>query len=328
MLVTGGAGFLGTWLVQRLIAEGASVTVLQRDIDPTGRFATEGVAEQCTVVHADVSDYDAVLATLNEHEPDTIFHLAAQAIVGIANRSPLSTFESNIRGTYALLEACRARGVLGEAPARIVVASTDHAYGGHKNLPYREDYALVPRFPYDVSKACADMIARCYATRYEMPVAVTRLANLYGGGDRNWSRIVPDTARALIEGRRPVIRSDGTPERDFLYVEDAVDVYLAIAASLDDPAYHGRAWNAGWGVGVPMLDLVRRTIAAAGQSVEPDIRGKGKPHAEIDSQYLDATAIRTELGWEPRTDLDAGLAKAYAWYADHLSSATPEAAVR
>jgi CDP-glucose 4,6-dehydratase len=320
VLVTGGAGFLGTWLVERLVREGARVVVVRRAVDPAGRFVAEGIEQRCTVAEADVTDYEALLGILNEHSPSTVFHLAAQPIVGKANRSPHSTFESNVRGAYTLLEACRARGVVGSPLERIVVASTDHAYGSHEDLPYREDYALVPDFPYDVSKACADMIARCYAQRYELPIAVTRLANLYGGGDRNFSRIVPDTARALIEGRRPVIRSDGTPERDFLYVEDAVEAYLAIATSLDDPALHGRAWNAGWGRPVAMIDIVRRLIAAAGKDVEPDVRGAGKPRAEIDRQFLDATAIRTELGWEPRFDLDAGLARTYAWYEGHLAA--------
>jgi CDP-glucose 4,6-dehydratase len=271
------------------------------------------------VVQADVTDYEAVLGILNQHEVEAVFHLAAQPIVGRAHRSPLSTFESNVRGTYALLEACRSRGVVGAPLRRIVVASTDHAYGSQGDLPYREEYQLSPTFPYDVSKACADMIARCYASRYGLPVAVTRLANLYGGGDRNWSRIVPDTARALIEGRRPLLRSDGSPERDFIYVEDAVNVYLTVAASLDDPSFHGRAWNAGWGEPVQMLEIVRRLIAASGKDVEPEVRGAGTPPAEIDRLYMDATAIRTELGWQPRFDLDSGLARTYAWYEDHLA---------
>jgi CDP-glucose 4,6-dehydratase len=327
VLVTGGAGFLGAWLVERLVDEGAEVVVARRDCDPASRFTSEGIEARCSVAHADVTDYDAVLSILNDHDVQAVFHLAAQPIVPMANRSPLSTFESNVRGTYALLEACRARGVIGSPLDRIVVASTDHAYGTHENLPYREDYQLIPSFPYDVSKACADMIARCYAERYALPIAVTRLANLYGGGDRNWSRIVPDTARALVEGRPLIIRSDGTPERDFLYVEDAVEAYLAIAASLDDPAFYGRAWNAGWGKPIAMLDLVRRMIGAAGKRMEPEVQGVGTPHAEIDRQFLDASAIRAELGWEPRFDLDAGLARAYAWYEDHLSatSANPAA---
>ena len=204
---------------------------LRRDFDPEARFRTEGVEERCTLALADLTDHDALVRVLNEHEVDEVFHLAAQTIVGTANRSPLATWEANVRGTYTLLEACRSLGTV----RRVVVASSDKAYGDHDELPYREDFALQPRYPYDVSKACTDLIARSYANTYDLPVAVTRLANLYGPGDLNWSRIIPDSARALARGERPVIRSDGSPERDYLYVEDAVDAYLAIGASLDRP---------------------------------------------------------------------------------------------
>jgi CDP-glucose 4,6-dehydratase len=245
-----------------------------------------------------------------------VFHLAAQTIVGTANRSPLSTWEANVRGTWCLLEACRTLGSV----SRVVVASSDKAYGSHEELPYREDFPLQPKHPYDVSKACADLIARSYASTYGMRVAVTRLANVYGPGDLNWSRIVPDTARALAHGERPVIRSDGTPERDYLYVEDAVDAYLAVADSLDKPAMSGRAWNVGWGRPVRVLDLVRTLTSVSGVPVEPDIRGEGVPPGEIERQYLDSTAIREELGWEPAWELEDGLRAAWQWYREHLGS--------
>jgi CDP-glucose 4,6-dehydratase len=319
VLVTGAQGFIGAWLAERLLDEGARVVAPLRDVDPGSRFRVEGIAGRCEVVQADVSDYESVLAILNEYAPKAVFHLAAQPIVGIANRAPHSTFESNVGGTYTLLEACRARGTLGDAPERIVVASSDHAYGAQDELPFREDFGLRALYPYDVSKACTDMIARCYATTYDMPVAVTRLANVYGGGDENWSRIVPDTSRALVEGRRPVIRSDGTPERDYMYVKDAVDVYLTVAASLDDPALWGRAWNAGHGKPVSVLEVVRRLTAVSGKELEPDVRGRGTPDGEIDRQYIDPTAIRVELGWTPTWDLEDGLAEAYAWYERYLS---------
>src|SRR5581483_3825448 len=244
--------------------------------------------------------------------------LAAQTIVGTANRSPLSTFDTNVRGTYTLLDACRASGVVGDPVRAIVVASSDKAYGEHQELPYREDFALEPRYPYDVSKACTDLIARSYAATYGMPVAVTRLANVYGGGDFNFSRIVPDTIRALTRGERPVIRSDGTPERDYLYVEDAVDAYLAVLDSLADARRHGRAWNAGNGRPVSVRALVDALIAAAGADVEPEIRGEGTPAGEIDRQWLDSGAIRAELGWEPRWELERGLAETHRWYVQHL----------
>jgi CDP-glucose 4,6-dehydratase len=263
-----------------------------------------------------MTDHDALVRVLNEHEVSDVFHLAAQTIVGTANRSPLGTWEANVRGTWCLLEACRTLGSV----QRVVVASSDKAYGSHDELPYREDFPLKPVFPYDVSKAAADLVARSYAETYGMRVAVTRLANVYGPGDLNWSRIVPDTARALARAERPVIRSDGTPERDYLYVEDAVDAYLAIAASLDRPELSGRAWNAGWGKPVSVLDVVRTLISVSGVQVEPDVRGSGTPAGEIDRQYLDSSAIRGELGWEPKWDLERGLGAAWEWYRAHLAS--------
>jgi CDP-glucose 4,6-dehydratase len=289
---------------------------LRRDADPGARFVTDGIEPRCIVALADLSDYEALVRVLNEYEVRTVHHLGAQTIVGTAVRSPLATFDANVRGTYALLEACRS---LGEgAVERIVVASSDKAYGAHHELPYREDFALQAIYPYDVSKACVDLIARSYAVTYALPVAVTRFANVYGPGDVNWSRLVPDTARALARGERPLIRSDGTPERDYLYLDDAVEAYLLVAASLDRPEFRGRAWNAGWGTGVSVLELVQRLIAVSGRELEPDIRGAGVPHAEIDRQFIDSTAIRTELGWEPRVGLDEGLRRAWDWYLARL----------
>jgi len=321
VLVTGAQGFIGSWLVERLLEEGARVVATRRDVDPRSRFRREGIEKRCDVVEVDVLDGKKLASILQEHQVRAVFHLAAQPIVPIANRSPLSTYESNVRGAYTVLESCRAAREGGMPIERIVVASTDHAYGAHDALPYREDFALRAVYPYDVSKACTDMIARCYADTYELPVAVTRLANTYGGGDRNWSRIVPETARAIARGKRPVIRSDGTPERDFLYVRDAVEVYLAVARSLDRRELWGRAWNAGRGKPVSVLELVRRLIAVSGKRVDPEVRGKGTPHGEIDRQYLDSTAIRSELGWLPRWTLDRGLAETYAWYEGQLKSA-------
>jgi CDP-glucose 4,6-dehydratase len=292
------------------------VVALRRDVEPESRFRREGIEERCTLALADLTDHDALVRVLNEHEVAEVFHLAAQAVVAKANRSPLGSWEANVRGTYTLLEACRTLGTV----RRLVVASSDKAYGSHDELPYREDFALRPCHPYDVSKACADLIARSYARSYGLPLAVTRLANVYGPGDLNWSRIVPDTARALARGERPVIRSDGTPERDYLYVEDAVDAYLAVAASLDRPELRGRAWNAGCGRPVPVVELVRTLISVSGVPVEPEIRGEGVPAGEIDRQYLDSTAIREELGWEPRWELERGLRAAWEWYRERLGS--------
>ena len=319
VLVTGAQGFVGSWLAERLLDAGAEVVSLRRDVEPEARFRTDGIEQRCAIAQGDVTDYESMVRILNEHGVSAVFHLAAQTIVGTANRSPLSTFETNVRGTYVLLEACRAVGVLGGSIAEVVVASSDKAYGDHEQLPYREDFPLLPRYPYDVSKACTDMIARSYAVTYDLPVAVTRLANVYGGGDMNWSRIVPGTARALAAGSTPVIRSDGSPERDYLYVEDAVEVYLTVAASLAQPELRGRAWNAGTGIPVSAREIVDRLTAVSGVAVEPDVQGTGTPHGEIDRQYLDSAAIREQLGWAPSYDLDQGLAATWAWYERHLS---------
>jgi len=313
VLVTGAQGFIGSWLTERLLDRGADVAVPQRDDPARSRFQSEGLDRRCQLVQADVTDFQAMLRILLEHRVSAVFHLAAQAIVGIANAAPLSTFETNVRGTYTVLEACRVARGDGVPIERIIVASSDKAYG-EADLPYREDGPLEPRYPYDVSKASADMIARSFACTFAMPVAVTSLANVYGGGDLNFDRLVPDTTRALLRGARPVLRSDGTSERDFIYVEDAVDAYLAVAASLSQPELYGRAWNAGSGRSYPVLQVVEELINVSGREVEPDIRGCGTPHGEIDRQLLDATMIREQLGWQPRWNLRRGLEATYRWY--------------
>ena len=303
--------------MERLLARGDEVVVLSRSDLVGSRFDSDGLRERCTLVEGDLTSLDGAFA---EHRPEVIYHLAAQTQVGEANRSPLGTWETNIRGTYLLMEAVRAY----DSSTQVVVASSDKAYGSHDELPYREDFALKPSYPYDVSKAATDMIARSYAVTYDMPVAVTRLANVYGPGDVNWARLVPDTARALLRGERPVIRSDGTPERDYIYVEDAADAYLAVAGSLADRANWGRAWNAGWGEPHSVLEVVERLIAISGRELEPDVQGAGVPHGEIDRQFLDSTAIREELGWAPRWDLDSGLRAAWQWYERTLAHGSQE----
>jgi len=316
-LVTGAQGFIGSWLAERLLDEGAEVVALRRDAPALSRFRIAELEERCDVVQGDLDDYEALLRILNEHSVNLVFHLAAQTIVGTANRSPLSTFETNVKGTYTLLEACRALGVVGDPLDAVVVASSDKAYGEHEDLPYREDHALEPRYPYDVSKACTDLIARSYAYGFDLPVAVTRLANVYGGGDFNFSRIVPDTVRALIRGERPVIRSDGTPERDYLYVEDAVGAYLAITDGIDAGVAAGEAFNAGSGRPRSVLDLVRTIARVAGSDVEPEICGSGTPNAEIDRQYVDISKIRERCGWAPSVELDDGVGRTIEWYRSH-----------
>ena len=308
VFVTGGYGLLGTWLVRALLERGDRVVVLRRDEPSALVLRAEGLEERCEVVPGDVCDAATLERALAEYEVDTVFHLAAQTLVGTANRSPVATFETNVRGTWLLLEACRRLEV-----ARVVVAASDKAYGPSRELPYREEHPLQARFPYDVSKAATDLIARSYFHTYGLPVAVTRFANLYGGGDLNFSRLVPEAVAAAIQGRPPVIRSDGTPERDFLYVEDAAEAYLDIAGALGDGAA-GQAFNAGSGTPRSVLDVVSLVCEIAGADVAPDVRGAGAPHGEIDRQYVDATKLHRLTGWEPRHDLEAGLGKTVDWY--------------
>lgn len=315
VLFTGAQGFIGSWVAERLLDEGAEVFVLDRPPADPSRFLLRGLHERCAAVAADLLDVESLRAALEEHGVQAVFHLAASAIVGSAAASPLATYETNVRGTWSLLEACRTAS---EPPRRIVVASTDKAYGAHEQLPYRESHALRPRYPYDVSKACADMIARSYADTFGLPVAVTRFGNVFGGGDFNFSRVIPGTIRALLAGERPVIRSSGLLERDFLYAEDAASAYLAIGASLDRPELRGRAWNASIGQAVSVLEIVRRLIAIAGADVEPDVRGEGTPHGELTAQWLDSGALARQLGWTPEWDLQSGLQETYRWYAREL----------
>ncbi len=313
VFVTGAYGLLGGWLVKALVHHGARVTVLKRDAVNASALVLEGTERLVNVVHGDVSDAALLERALGEYEIDTVFHLAAQAIVGVANRGPASTFETNIRGTWLMLEACRHAGV-----ARTIVASSDKAYGAHDELPYREPFALQPHYPYDVSKAAADLIARSYWHTFGLPVAVTRFANLYGGGDFNFSRLVPEAIVAAIERRAPVIRSDGTPQRDFLYVEEAVEAYLAISDLIDAGRGAGEAFNAGPGEPRSVLEVVELICELAGTGVAPDVRGTSTPGGEIDRQWVDATKLRAAAGWEPKVDLEDGLRRTIAWYREHL----------
>lgn len=321
--VTGAYGLLGGWLVKRLLAEGATVTVLRRDSVADSALVAEGTERRVNVVHGDVTDAPLLERALGEYEVDTVFHLAAQAIVPVANRSPLSTFETNIRGTWTMLEACRHAGI-----KRTIVASSDKAYGAQDELPYRETLPLKPTYPYDVSKAAADLLARSYWHTFGLPVAVTRFANLYGGGDFNFSRLVPEATVAAIERRAPVIRSDGSPERDFLYVEDAVDAYLAICDLLDDGGGRGagEAFNAGGGKPHSVRSVVELICALAGTGVTPDIRGSGTPSGEISRQWVDASKLRELTGWAPRVGLEEGLGRTLAWYRRHLPQSASAAA--
>jgi CDP-glucose 4,6-dehydratase len=311
-LVTGARGFAASWLAKALLEHGAEVTSVDREgSSPTG-LELLGIASEVNDVVADLRDRDAVGELLRSNRIDSVFHLAAQALVGDANASPVPTFETNVEGTWVLLEACREAEV-----GRVVVASSDKAYGPHDQLPYTEDSALQPVFPYDVSKAATDLIARSYWHTYRLPVAVTRFANLYGGGDRNFSRLIPETATAVLDGRRPIIRSDGSPERDFLYVEDAARAYLAIADALGEERAAGEAFNAGWGRPHSVREVVDLICELGPNDVDPDYRGAGNPSGEIDRQYLDSTKIRERIGWRPEVELREGLWKTLEWYGAH-----------
>ena len=311
-MVTGGRGFAGSWIARALLASGAEVTSFDRGgIEPSGLELLE-IGGEVNDVTGDLRDRDQVLSALRENSVDAVFHLAAQPIVGDANASPIPTFETNIQGTWVLLENCREAGV-----EVTVVASSDKAYGPHDELPYTEDSALQPIYPYDVSKAATDLIARSYWHTHGLPVAVTRLANIYGGGDRNFSRLIPETVSAVLDGRRPVIRSDGSPERDFLYVEDAASAYLAIAEALAGGRGCGEAFNAGWGRPHPVREVVDLICELESGEIEADYRGAGNPSGEIDRQYLDSAKIRAEIGWEPSVELREGLGRTLGWYREH-----------
>jgi CDP-glucose 4,6-dehydratase len=309
VLVTGAYGLLGSWLVKALLEGGARVTVIRRATPARSALTLMGLGDRFNVVHGDICTEGLTERALAEYEVDTVFHLAAQTLVPTANRSPMSTFETNMRGTWLLLEACRRHGV-----ERVIVAASDKAYGPSTDLPYRETHALAPLYPYDVSKAATDLLTRSYWHTWQLPVAVTRFANLYGGGDLNGSRLIPEAVTAALAGRRPIVRSDGSPERDFLYVEDAVGAYLAIFSALGRGEGRGEAFNAGGGSPHRVLDVVELICRLAGTDVTPDIRGAGTPAGEIDRQWVDYGKLHGLTGWQPRVPLEEGLARTLEWY--------------
>lgn len=311
--VTGATGLVGSWLVRRLVERGAAVVCLVRDWVPQSELLRDRLLERVAVVRGDVRDQALVERALGEYEIDTAIHLAAQTIVPIANRNPVSTFESNIGGTWALLEACRRSPLV----KQIVVASSDKAYGDHDVLPYAEDAPLQGRHPYDVSKSCADLIAQSYALSFELPVAITRCGNFYGGGDLNWNRLVPGTIRSILRGQRPAIRSDGTYVRDYFYVEDGAAAYLLLAEKLaGDPALRGQAFNFSNEMQVTVSQLVERILQLMKSSLEPDVRNEVR--REIRHQYLSAEKARRMLGWKPEFTLEQGLSRTIDWYRAHL----------
>jgi CDP-glucose 4,6-dehydratase len=312
--VTGATGLVGGWLVRRLLAAGADVICLVRDWVPQSQLIRDRLVDRVKLVRGDVRDQAELERALGEYEIVTVFHLAAQTIVGIANRNPVSTFETNIQGTWALLEACRRSPTV----KQVVLASSDKAYGDQDQLPYDEGTPLQGTHPYDVSKSAADLIGSTYAVSYRSPVVITRCGNFYGGGDLNWNRIVPGTIRSVLRGQRPVIRSDGKFIRDYFYVEDGANAYIRLAEALAArPELAGQAFNFSNEIQVTVLDLVRRILRVMDSNLEPDVRNEASN--EIIHQYLSAAKARRELGWSPLFDLEKGLAATVAWYQDFLA---------
>ena len=312
--VTGATGLVGSWLVRRLVQAGAQVVCLLRDWVPQSELVRSRQIEQVTVVRGDIRERAVLERSLGEYEIDTVIHLAAQTIVPIANRNPLSTFETNIAGTWNLLEACRRSPQV----RQVVIASSDKAYGDQEILPYDENTPLRGQHPYDVSKSAADLIAQTYAVSYQLPVVVTRCGNFYGGGDLNWNRIVPGTIRSVIRGQAPVIRSDGNFVRDYFYVEDGAAAYMLLAEQLATyPELRGEAFNFSYGNQLTVLELTRRILSLMGSDLQPEIRNEAVN--EIRKQYLNADKARQSLGWSPLFTLEDGLQKTIAWYRDFLS---------
>jgi CDP-glucose 4,6-dehydratase len=312
-LVTGATGLVGGWLVRRLVEANADVVCLIRDWVPQSEIARANLIERVKVVRGDVRDQPTLERALGEYEIDTVIHLAAQTIVTIANRNPVSTWETNVQGTWALLEACRRTPTI----KQIVMASSDKAYGESDYLPYDEDTPLRGRHPYDASKSCSDIISQTYAATYRLPLVITRCGNFYGGGDLNWNRIVPGTIRSIIREQRPVIRSDGQYVRDYFYVEDGAAAYMLLAERLaEDPALAGRAFNFSNEIQMTVLEITERILQLMSSTLKPDVRNEATN--EILHQYLSAASARRDLNWRPLFTLDEGLQKTIDWYRSFL----------
>ena len=314
VFVTGATGLLGGWLVKRLVEQGANVIGLVRDWEPHSELFRTGLGDRVTIVRGDVCDQALLERALGEYEIETVFHLAAQTIVPIANRNPVSTFQTNVGGTWTLLEACRRSPLV----KQIVLASSDKAYGDHGGASYSEAAALQGRHPYDVSKSCADLLGQSYAASFDLPVAITRCGNFYGGGDLNWNRLVPGTIRSVLRGQRPVIRSDGSLVRDYLYVEDGAAAYLLLAEKLAaTPSLRGEAFNFSNQQPLAVRELVDRILRLMKSDLEPELLNQAQ--REIPQQRLSAEKARRVLGWEPGFSLDRGLERAIDWYRARLA---------
>jgi len=316
VFVTGATGLLGSHLTEELLARGARVTVLVRDWVPDSRAVSSALLPRCQVIRGELEDHPTLLRVLNEYEIDTVFHLGAQTIVGTASRSAMSTFEANIRGSWCLLEAAKQNS---PRIQRVIVASSDKAYGSHDTLPYTEDAPLQGRFPYDVSKSCTDLISFSYWHTYQVPIAVTRCGNLFGAGDLNFNRLIPGTIRSALQNERPVIRSDGTFVRDYFYVRDAVDAYLQLAEHMPQDGITGEAFNFGTETPLNVIEVVDRIMRVMGVSdLAPDIRNEATH--EIPAQFLDCRKARARMNWHPRFTFEDGLAETVAWYREWLAA--------
>jgi CDP-glucose 4,6-dehydratase len=314
VFVTGATGLVGGWLVRKLISQGADVVCLVRDWVPQSELTQSNLIEKVKVVRGDVRDQELLERILGEYEINTVIHLAAQTIVTIANRNPVSTFETNIGGTWSLLEACRRSPKVGQ----IVLASSDKAYGDQTTLPYNEETPLQGQHPYDVSKSCADLIAHTYAESFGLPIAVTRCGNFYGGGDLNWNRIIPGTIRSILRGQRPIIRSDGLYVRDYFYVEDGAAAYMLLAEKLaENPDLKGEAFNFSNEIQVTVIDLVSKILKLTQSDLKPEILNETSN--EIRHQYLSAKKARELLEWKPLFTLDDGLKRTLEWYKNHFA---------
>jgi CDP-glucose 4,6-dehydratase len=318
VLVTGATGIVGSWLCAELVRRGAHVVAFVLDDDPLTMFYSEGTARRCAIVRGNLQRYEDCARAINGREVEVVFHLGAQTLVGAAVRDPLETFESNVRGTYNLLEAARRAEGLVKA---VVVASSDKAYGDSPDLPYLEDMPLAGRHPYDVSKSCTDLLASCYFTTYGLPVTIARCGNIFGGGDLNWSRIVPGTIRSLVLGERPVLRSDGTNVRDYIYVKDIVAAYLALAENAERPGVMGEAFNFSLESGLSVIEIVRTIAELMDAPFDPDIRADARH--EIKDQTLSAVKAHTVLGWRPAWTIKRGLQETIDWYCAHLAETRP-----
>ncbi|MBI5640905.1 MAG: GDP-mannose 4,6-dehydratase [Nitrospirae bacterium] len=309
VFLSGCTGLLGSWLTDELLSLGANVIGLERDHVPKSRLYREGLADRINIVYGNLEDYQIIERALNEYEVDVVFHLGAQAIVTTANRNPASTFEANIKGTWVLLEACRNN----KKVKKIVVASSDKAYGEHQELPYREDMPLAGKNPYDVSKSCADLISQMYFHTYGLPVCVTRCGNLYGGGDLNFNRIVPGTIRSVLSNERPVIRSDGKYVRDYFYVRDAARAYIMLAEKMENTEIVGQAFNFGNDLPTTVLEITDEILSLMERSdLQPEILNQAR--GEITRQYLSSQKAREMLGWKPSFSLKEGLSETIKWY--------------